>query len=190
MQKSAKMLCRFLPVLINQKLDEKTNICDFSHIDSFDFYLLCADSSNDCRLWLFFQPTRLDWKATSSCFQFKPNPKLHTCGFSVLFIFRVSSVFTAWNSQKSLECICVFYVCLGASHYKHRLPRSLQSPNVMPAALLILFFSLGQLIHYLFFHLFLQITTDLRHRCTDSHTGTSASAPMAAAIIALALEAK
>ncbi|XP_034026295.1 proprotein convertase subtilisin/kexin type 5b isoform X1 [Thalassophryne amazonica] len=32
-------------------------------------------------------------------------------------------------------------------------------------------------------------TTDLRHRCTDSHTGTSASAPMAAAIIALALEA-
>uniref|UniRef100_A0A668AC49 Proprotein convertase subtilisin/kexin type 5b n=1 Tax=Myripristis murdjan TaxID=586833 RepID=A0A668AC49_9TELE len=33
------------------------------------------------------------------------------------------------------------------------------------------------------------ITTDLRHRCTDSHTGTSASAPMAAAIIALALEA-
>lgn len=36
----------------------------------------------------------------------------------------------------------------------------------------------------------LQITTDLRHRCTDSHTGTSASAPMAAAIIALALEAK
>uniref|UniRef100_A0A3P8W2P8 Proprotein convertase subtilisin/kexin type 5b n=1 Tax=Cynoglossus semilaevis TaxID=244447 RepID=A0A3P8W2P8_CYNSE len=37
--------------------------------------------------------------------------------------------------------------------------------------------------------IFLQITTDLRHRCTDSHTGTSASAPMAAAIIALALEA-
>ncbi|XP_062310259.1 proprotein convertase subtilisin/kexin type 5b isoform X2 [Osmerus eperlanus] len=33
------------------------------------------------------------------------------------------------------------------------------------------------------------ITTDLRQRCTDSHTGTSASAPMAAAIIALALEA-
>lgn len=33
------------------------------------------------------------------------------------------------------------------------------------------------------------LTTDLRHRCTDSHTGTSASAPMAAAIIALALEA-
>ncbi|MGH0154134.1 UNVERIFIED_CONTAM: hypothetical protein FKN15_026176, partial [Acipenser sinensis] len=34
------------------------------------------------------------------------------------------------------------------------------------------------------------ITTDLRQRCTDSHTGTSASAPMAAGIIALALEAK
>ncbi|KAG9334726.1 hypothetical protein JZ751_006563 [Albula glossodonta] len=35
-----------------------------------------------------------------------------------------------------------------------------------------------------------KITTDLRQRCTDSHTGTSASAPMAAGIIALALEAK
>ncbi|XP_075923026.1 proprotein convertase subtilisin/kexin type 6-like isoform X3 [Petromyzon marinus] len=33
------------------------------------------------------------------------------------------------------------------------------------------------------------ITTDLRQRCTENHTGTSASAPMAAAIIALALEA-
>ncbi|XP_045696264.1 proprotein convertase subtilisin/kexin type 5 isoform X1 [Phyllostomus hastatus] len=33
------------------------------------------------------------------------------------------------------------------------------------------------------------ITTDLRQRCTDNHTGTSASAPMAAGIIALALEA-
>ena len=33
------------------------------------------------------------------------------------------------------------------------------------------------------------ITTDLHHKCTSKHTGTSASAPMAAAIIALALEA-
>ncbi|XP_029469179.1 proprotein convertase subtilisin/kexin type 4 isoform X2 [Rhinatrema bivittatum] len=33
------------------------------------------------------------------------------------------------------------------------------------------------------------VTTDVRHRCTDRHTGTSASAPLAAAIIALALEA-
>ena len=33
------------------------------------------------------------------------------------------------------------------------------------------------------------VTTDLHHSCTDSHTGTSASAPMAAAIIALTLEA-
>lgn len=37
---------------------------------------------------------------------------------------------------------------------------------------------------------YLQITTDLRQKCTDSHTGTSASAPLAAGIIALALEAK
>ncbi|XP_050789848.1 proprotein convertase subtilisin/kexin type 4 isoform X3 [Gopherus flavomarginatus] len=33
------------------------------------------------------------------------------------------------------------------------------------------------------------VTTDLRHRCTDKHTGTSASAPLAAGMIALALEA-
>ena len=33
------------------------------------------------------------------------------------------------------------------------------------------------------------MTTDLRHQCTQSHTGTSASAPMAAAIVALTLEA-
>ncbi|XP_057700391.1 furin (paired basic amino acid cleaving enzyme) a [Corythoichthys intestinalis] len=33
------------------------------------------------------------------------------------------------------------------------------------------------------------ITTDLKAKCTDSHTGTSASAPLAAGIIALALEA-
>ncbi|XP_053768658.1 proprotein convertase subtilisin/kexin type 6 isoform X2 [Desmodus rotundus] len=32
-------------------------------------------------------------------------------------------------------------------------------------------------------------TTDLRHHCTDGHTGTSVSAPMVAGIIALALEA-
>nr|XP_009679865.1 PREDICTED: proprotein convertase subtilisin/kexin type 6 [Struthio camelus australis] len=33
------------------------------------------------------------------------------------------------------------------------------------------------------------VTADLRHRCTDGHTGTSVSAPMVAGIIALALEA-
>ncbi|EPQ08085.1 Proprotein convertase subtilisin/kexin type 4 [Myotis brandtii] len=33
------------------------------------------------------------------------------------------------------------------------------------------------------------VTTDLYHQCTDKHTGTSASAPLAAGIIALALEA-
>ncbi|KAM9329544.1 proprotein convertase subtilisin/kexin type 4 [Gastrophryne carolinensis] len=33
------------------------------------------------------------------------------------------------------------------------------------------------------------ITTDLHNRCTEHHTGTSASAPLAAGIIALALEA-
>ncbi|XP_058630422.1 proprotein convertase subtilisin/kexin type 5 [Onychostoma macrolepis] len=33
------------------------------------------------------------------------------------------------------------------------------------------------------------LTTDLRQRCTDEHSGTSASAPMAAGIIALTLEA-
>ncbi|XP_074060682.1 proprotein convertase subtilisin/kexin type 4 isoform X4 [Macrotis lagotis] len=34
------------------------------------------------------------------------------------------------------------------------------------------------------------VTTDLHHKCTDKHTGTSASAPLAAGMIALALEAK
>ena len=33
------------------------------------------------------------------------------------------------------------------------------------------------------------VTTDLHGRCTKSHTGTSASSPMAAGIVALALEA-
>uniref|UniRef100_A0A672SBL3 Proprotein convertase subtilisin/kexin type 6 n=1 Tax=Sinocyclocheilus grahami TaxID=75366 RepID=A0A672SBL3_SINGR len=33
------------------------------------------------------------------------------------------------------------------------------------------------------------VTTDLRQRCTDGHTGTSVSAPMVAGVIALALEA-
>ncbi|XP_063455797.1 proprotein convertase subtilisin/kexin type 4 isoform X5 [Pan paniscus] len=33
------------------------------------------------------------------------------------------------------------------------------------------------------------VTTDLHHGCTDQHTGTSASAPLAAGMIALALEA-
>ena len=33
------------------------------------------------------------------------------------------------------------------------------------------------------------ITTDLRKSCTEAHTGTSASAPLAAGIIALTLEA-
>ncbi|XP_072656552.1 furin isoform X3 [Canis lupus baileyi] len=33
------------------------------------------------------------------------------------------------------------------------------------------------------------VTTDLRQKCTESHTGTSASAPLAAGIIALTLEA-
>lgn len=33
------------------------------------------------------------------------------------------------------------------------------------------------------------VTTDIRHKCTEKHTGTSAAAPIAAGIIALALEA-
>ncbi|XP_053308752.1 proprotein convertase subtilisin/kexin type 4-like [Spea bombifrons] len=33
------------------------------------------------------------------------------------------------------------------------------------------------------------ITTDIRHRCTDQHSGTSAATPLAAGILALALEA-
>ena len=33
------------------------------------------------------------------------------------------------------------------------------------------------------------MTTDLHHACTHTHTGTSASAPLAAGIVALSLEA-
>jgi len=36
----------------------------------------------------------------------------------------------------------------------------------------------------------LKFTTDLNHACTNHHTGTSAAAPLAAAIYALVLEAK
>lgn len=35
-----------------------------------------------------------------------------------------------------------------------------------------------------------KVTTDLHDRCIDNHTGTSASAPLAAGMCALALEAK
>lgn len=36
----------------------------------------------------------------------------------------------------------------------------------------------------------LQVSTDILNACTNEHTGTSASAPLAAGIVALALEAK
>jgi len=35
-----------------------------------------------------------------------------------------------------------------------------------------------------------QVTTDLRKGCTETHTGTSASAPLAAGIYAIVLQAK
>lgn len=37
---------------------------------------------------------------------------------------------------------------------------------------------------------YLQVTTDLHNQCTLSHSGTSASTPLAAGIFALVLEAK
>lgn len=40
------------------------------------------------------------------------------------------------------------------------------------------------------FILDIQVTVDVPSGCTKMHTGTSASAPLAAGIIALALEAK
>ena len=36
----------------------------------------------------------------------------------------------------------------------------------------------------------MQVTTDLRKGCTETHTGTSASAPLAAGIYAIVLQAK
>lgn len=47
-----------------------------------------------------------------------------------------------------------------------------------------------RLQRFLPWHSSSQVTTDLRQKCTELHTGTSASAPLAAGIIALALEAK
>lgn len=41
----------------------------------------------------------------------------------------------------------------------------------------------------MFFFTFQIVTIDLHHSCTSSHTGTSASAPLAAGICALALQA-
>ncbi|XP_045436410.1 proprotein convertase subtilisin/kexin type 6 isoform X3 [Pipistrellus kuhlii] len=47
----------------------------------------------------------------------------------------------------------------------------------------------GRLARQAFEYGIKKVTTDLRQRCTDGHTGTSVSAPMVAGIIALALEA-
>ena len=43
---------------------------------------------------------------------------------------------------------------------------------------------------YILFVLCYQVTTDLYHGCTEEFKGTSASAPLAAGVIALVLEAK
>lgn len=42
----------------------------------------------------------------------------------------------------------------------------------------------------IFYFIFCQTSVDLHNECTETHTGTSASAPLAAGIFALALEAK
>jgi len=45
-------------------------------------------------------------------------------------------------------------------------------------------------INLLLFACIVKVTTDLRKGCTESHTGTSASAPLAAGICALVLQVK
>jgi hypothetical protein len=42
----------------------------------------------------------------------------------------------------------------------------------------------------LYFYFYKKVTADLHNTCTADHTGTSASAPLAAGIFALVLEAK
>lgn len=50
---------------------------------------------------------------------------------------------------------------------------------------------LSPIEHFLFIYaFFLQATTDLYGKCTTTHSGTSAAAPEAAGVFALALEAK
>ncbi len=44
--------------------------------------------------------------------------------------------------------------------------------------------------HFIFWLIVLQTSADLHNECTETHTGTSASAPLAAGIFALALEQK
>lgn len=94
--------------------------------------------------------------------------------------------------------------------YTHK-PRPILNRSLLPAkkirhtraALLVWFFLFLRLIWWFliflyeisnavifFSFLFFQATVDINDRCTMDHTGTSAAAPLAAGIIALALEAK
>lgn len=107
---------------------------------------------------------------------------------------RIRQIQTHLMKPLSL-CFCVFSL----STWCHwHLPPSPLSFYIQSFIFTDIHFSVGSSLHpFCYIHLFEnllslcpQITTDLRHRCTDSHTGTSASAPMAAAIVALALEAK
>jgi subtilisin family serine protease len=43
---------------------------------------------------------------------------------------------------------------------------------------------------YVFLNLHMQTTTNLNGECSDDFTGTSAAAPLAAGVVALALQAK
>lgn len=51
------------------------------------------------------------------------------------------------------------------------------------------FFTEKEMIIF-FIRVFFQATTDLYGKCTTTHSGTSAAAPEAAGVFALALEAK
>ena len=56
------------------------------------------------------------------------------------------------------------------------------------AVLIYVFYDPSFVINFFFF--FFQATTDLYGKCTRTHSGTSAAAPEAAGVFALALEAK
>lgn len=113
---------------------------------------------------------------------------------------NVCAFYPHFVSGSKLECeLQVCLVILKSSVFIHLPPtRCLAPPPPLshtPTSVLLasfLFHTSSYLVSCIcdFLRSCFQITTDLRHRCTDSHTGTSASAPMAAAIIALALEAK
>lgn len=90
-----------------------------------------------------------------------------------------------WHISVSSHCIWWGYFHFLCVHL-WRVTESFTSKGLV-CALRTVFICLPWCLMSWFFS---KVTTDLHHGCTSTHTGTSASAPLAAGICALALEAK